>query len=120
MTTATFPSYAKIQLAGYSQQRESALLRTEMESGPPRQAKVRSRVMLTRTVKIYLKTKADFVAFESWYANDCNMGATWFDFVDPVSGSTVQARFVSGGYQAQPIVGGLNAWLVDAKIESWG
>lgn len=120
MTTPTFPSYAKLQLAGYSQQRESALMRTEMESGPPRQAKVRSRVMLTRTVKIYLASKADFQAFETWFASDCNLGSSWFNFTDPVSGATVQARFVGGGYQSQPIGAALNGWMVDAKIESWG
>lgn len=120
MTTPTFPSYAKIQFAGYSQQRESALMRTEMESGPPRQVKVRSRVMLTRNVKIYLASKADFQSFESWYASTINMGASWFNFADPVSGNTVMARFVSGGYAASPLVGGLEGWMVDAKIESWG
>jgi len=95
-------------------------MRTEMESGPPRQAKVRSRVMLTRSVKIYLPTKADFQSFESWYAGDLSLGALWFNFIDPVSGTTVLARFVGGGYSAAPLTGGLAAWLVDAKIESWG
>lgn len=119
MTTPTFPSYAKILLSGYQQQRESGLLRTEMDSGPPRQAKVKSRVMLTRTVKIYFESLADFQSFETWYANDCNLGASWFNFNDPVSGTTVAARFVNGGYTATPMAGGINAWQVDAKIESW-
>lgn len=120
MTTIAFPSYANIQLAGYSQQRESALMRTEMDSGPPRQTKVRSKVMLTRNVKIYLSTLADFKAFETWYANECNLGSSWFNFIDPVSTLTISARFVGGGYSASPIAGGLSAWIVDAKIESWG
>lgn len=121
MTTPTFPSYAKLQMSGYSQQRESAIMRTEMESGPPRQAKIRSRVMLTRNARIYLSSKADFQSFESWYANDCNLGAAWFNFTDPVSGNIVQARFVGGGYSAQPIgVAGLSGWMIDVKIESWG
>ena len=121
MTTPTFPSYAKLQLAGFSQQRESALMRTEMESGPPRQAKVRSRIMVTRNARIYLATLADFQAFETWYASDCNLGASWFNFTDPVNGNVIQARFVGGGYTAQPMgVGGLNGWMIDLKIESWG
>jgi hypothetical protein len=120
MATSTFPSYAKLLLNGYQQQRESALLRTEMESGPPRQAKIRSRVMLTRTVNIYLSTLANFQAFESWYANDLKLGSAWFNFPDPVSGATVQARFVGGGYTATPMAGGVSAWQVQAKIESWG
>lgn len=119
MTTPTFPSYAKIQFAGYSQQRESGLMRTEMESGPPRQAKVRSKVMLTRNVKLYFASLSDFQSFETWYANELSLGALWFNFPDPVSGTTVSGRFVGGGYSASPIVGGLAAWMVDAKIESW-
>lgn len=120
MTTPTFPSYAKIQFDSYSQQRESALMRTEMESGPPRQAKVRSRVMLTRSVKIYLATKADFQAFETWYASDLSLGASWFNFTDPVSKALVSARFVGGGYSATPVTAGLSGWMVTSKIESWG
>lgn len=120
MTTPTFPSYAKILFAGYSQQRESAVMRTEMESGPPRQAKVRSRVMLTRSVKIYFSSLADFQSFETWYSTDINEGASWFNFTDPVKGTTVLARFSSGGYTATPLIGGMNAWEVDGKIESWG
>lgn len=120
MATPSFPAYANIQFSGYGQQRESALIRTEMESGPPRQAKIKSRVMLTRTVKIYLASKANFRAFEAWYANDCNQGAAWFNFVDPVTGNNVAARFVGGGYSATPVVGGMEGWMVDAKIESWG
>ena len=119
MTTPTFPSYAKILFSGYSQQRESALLRTQMDSGPPRQARIKSNVMLQRTVKLYFSSKSDFQAFETWYQNDCNFGAAWFNFTDPVSGSTVTARFMDGGYTAVPLVGGMSAWEVDAKIESW-
>ena len=119
MTTPTFPAYAKIQFAGYSQQRESAIMRTEMESGPPRQTKVRSKVMLTRNVKLYFASLADFQSFEAWYAAELSLGALWFNFPDPVSGTTVSGRFVGGGYSAMPLVGGLAAWIVDAKIESW-
>lgn len=120
MTTPVFPSYAKIMFAGYSQQRESALLRTEMESGPPRQSKVRSRVMITRSVKIYLQSLADFQSFETWYSTDINEGASWFNFNDPVTGSVKSARFSGGGYTATPLVGGMSAWEISAKIESWG
>ncbi len=120
MTTPTFPTYAKLLFDGYRQKRESALLRTEMESGPPKQAKVRSRVMLTRTVKIYLASKADFQAFENWYASTLDLGALWFNMRDPVSGTTVLGRFVGGGYSATPIAGKLAAWVIETSIESWG
>lgn len=119
MTTPTFPSYAKILYSGYSIKRESALLRSEMESGPPRQTKVRSTVMVTRSVNIYLASREAFQSFEAWYANDTNEGATWFNFTDPVSETSKLARFVNGGYTATPLMEGLSAWSVEAKIETW-
>lgn len=117
---ATLPSYVKILFQDYSQRRESALLRTEMESGPPKQAKVRSRVMLTRAAKLYLSSKADFQSFETWYREDLDEGALWFDMTDPVSGSTIEARFVGGGYTATPMSAAMQLWQVEVNIESWG
>lgn len=116
---ATFPSYAQILYNGYSQKKESALLRTEMDSGPPKQAMVKSKVMIVRSVKIYLASKANFNSFETWYDTDLSNGALWFDFVDPVSGSTIQARFRDGGYTAQPMTPAMQDWEVSAQIESW-
>lgn len=120
MTTPSFPSYAKILLAGYQHQRESALLRSEMESGPARQSKVRSRVMVTRTCTIFLETLSDFNSFETWFATTLNEGALWFDYADPVSGITKSARFVGGGYSATPASGALGSWNIAAKLETWG
>jgi len=116
---ATFPSYAQILFDGFSQERESALIRTEMDSGPPRQAKIKSRVMLTRNVNIYLDSKTALANFEEWYQDDINYGASWFDFVDPISGSTVQARFVGGAYTLKPMSAKLQDWQLSAKIETW-
>ena len=120
MTTPTLPSYAKILFAGYQQQRESALLRTDMESGPPRQNKVRSRVMVTRTCNLFFDSEADFNSFETWYAGDAHEGSLWFNFTDPVSGSVKSGRFVGGGYTATPLVPDLSKWQIDLKIETWG
>lgn len=117
---ATLPSYVKILFQDYSQRRESALLRTEMESGPPKQAKVRSRVMLTRAAKLYLSSKADFQSFETWYREDLDEGALFFNMTDPVSGSTIEARFVGGGYTATPMSAAMQLWQVEVNIESWG
>ena len=120
MTTPSLPNYAKVLFSGYQEQRESALLRSDMESGPPKQAKVRSTVMKTRTCNIYIEGLSNYLAFQSWFANDLSEGAAWFNYPDPVSGSTVQARFVNGGFTATPMLGGMSAWTVQAKIESWG
>lgn len=116
---ATFPAYAQILYKDFSQKKESALLRTEMDSGPPKQAKVKSKVMVVRTVRIYLNSRANFNSFEAWYANDLALGSAWFDFVDPISGITVQARFRDGGYTSQPMSAKMEDWEIAAQIESW-
>lgn len=120
MTTPTFPIYATILYSGFSIKRETAIIRSDMESGPPKQAKVRSKPMVTRTVKIYLPTLANFQSFETWYSSDISEGALWFNFTDPVYGTSTLGRFVNGGYTATPMVGGVAAWEVSAKIETWG
>lgn len=116
---ATFPSYAKILQSGFSEQRESALLRTEMEDGPPKQARIKSRVMITRPVTILLQSRADYLAFIAWFSETIHEGADWFDWTDPVSGTVKSARFVSDVLQATP-AGGLSVWSVTAKLETWG
>ena len=116
---ATFPNYANILIDSYSVNRESALLRSEMESGPPKQAKIKSRVMVTHNVKIYISSKTDYQSFQTWYANDISQGADWFDFVDPISGSTIQARFVGGELTSSPMTAALEQWTISAKLESW-
>ena len=116
---ATLPAYVKILFSGYAQKRESALLRTEMEYGPPKQAKVKSLVMISRQSKLYLSSKANFQAFETWYRNDLNEGVSWFDMTDPVSGLTITARFKDGGYTATPMTPDMENWEIGAELESW-
>lgn len=116
---ATFPTYAKILFQDYSRKKESALIRTEMESGPPKQAKYQSKVMLTRSVKIFFNSKADFINFETWYDVTLDQGSGWFDYVDEISGSTVSARFVNGGYTCAPLSAKMDKWQISAQIESW-
>lgn len=116
---ATFPSYAKILFDSYSRKKESALIRTEMDSGPPKQAKFQSKVMLTRSVKIFFNSKADFINFETWYDTTLDQGSGWFDYVDELSGATILARFVNGGYESAPLSAKMDKWQINAKIESW-
>lgn len=120
MTTPSLPSYARLLRDGYKHQRESALLRSDMESGPPRQSKIKTSVMVTRSCTIHLSSKADFESFENWYSDTLNEGALWFTYLDPVSESTKLARFVGGGYEATPRANIHGSWVISAKIESWG
>lgn len=116
---ATFPSYAKILLNGYSKKRESALMRTEMENGPPKQVKVRTKPMVVYAATVDLKSKADLYSFENWYINDINEGASWFTFTEPVTKVALQARIRDGGYTASPNASS-NSWQIQLQIEVWG
>lgn len=117
---AILPSYVRILFDGYQQNRESALLRTEMESGPPRQARVKSLVMTTRTAKLYLSTRADYLSFLTWYRDDIAEGALFFTMTDPVTATNIQARFVDGGFDSKPMSAKMDCWEIDVRIESWG
>lgn len=115
----TFPSYAKVLIDGFAEKRESALLRSDFEAGPPRQARVRSLPLVTRPVQIHLDSLADYQSFKTWFATDLNEGAAWFSWTDPVDGVTKNARFVGGGLDAEPR-GTSRLWLIKAQIETWG
>jgi hypothetical protein len=115
----TLPSYVNVLFEGYAQRRESALLRTDMEYGPPKQAKIKSLVMITRQASFHLASRIDFQSFEDWYRDDINEGASWFFMNDPVSNTQITARFVGGGYNATPMTADLENWKIAVEIESW-
>ena len=118
---AVFPALGKLRLEGYGEQPESAVLRTEMESGPPKQAQVRSRVMVTRPVTMQYNA-ADYGSFKTWFRDDIARGADWFDWTDPVDGVIKQARIAGGEYSAVPFTesqGGPLLWDVSFQLETW-
>ena len=116
----TLPATAHLLLSGYGEQRESALMRTEMESGPPKQARVKSRVMVTRPVTLRFDSRADYLAFIAWYRDDLQEGALWFEFPDPVSQGSRAGRF-TGTLEAKPAGAMAGLWLINGlKIETWG
>lgn len=117
----TWPSYAHILHAGYSVTRESALQRTDMESGPPKQARVRSRVMVRRALTVRLDAKADYLNFIDWFAVTIKEGALWFDWTDPIDGQSKPARIVaSEGIDQSPLGPRQSQWRVPLIIETWG
>jgi hypothetical protein len=116
---ATLPSYVEISFDGFSIKKESAILRTEFENGPPRQARFQSRTMKMRSLQLFINTKANFLAFEDWFQQDLEQGALFFYMTDPVSGSTIEARFVGGVYSATPTSPTLEQWQINCQIENW-
>lgn len=114
-----WPAYAAFLADGFGVRRESALTRTEMESGPPKQARTRSRTMVERSGSVLLRSKTDYIAFMDWIETDLDGGSAWFDWVDPLSQSTRQARLLATPFEAQA-VRGLNLWRLPITLETWG
>ncbi len=114
-----FPNYAKILLAGYSVQQASALKRSDMDAGPPKQRLDRSRQMTERQVTVQLRSRADYESFKAWFRDDIHRGADWFDWVDPESLATVQARIKGGDLHRQPMNSALTIWNVTFVLETW-
>lgn len=117
---ATLPSYVRVFFDGYEEIKESGILRTEFENGPPRQARFKSRVMRTRAAKLYLDSKANFLSFETWFSTDIAGGSLFFTMIDPVRGTSIEARIVGGTYSAKPLSAALDCFEVSCQIESWG
>lgn len=113
----TFPSYAKLHK--YPVKPESAVLRTEMESGPAKQAKIKSRVLVPRDMTCSLDSKADYLAFKTWIRIDIGQGSAWFDWADPEDGVTKPGRIVRGGVSYRALNGALTLWEASFQLETW-
>lgn len=119
-----WPVYASIMRADFGIERESALIRSNMESGPPKQTRVKSRVMATMAIRAGIKGKTNYEAFLTWWRDTLNYGADWFDLPDPVAGTTIQARIVGGQLGRAVPVGGRPAdantrWEIPMTLEYW-
>lgn len=113
--------YGKLLLRDYGERPESAILRTDMESGPAKQAKVRSKVLVSRSVNIdYSNT--EYGQFKTWFNGTLGYGANWFYWTDPRDGGSKLARIVRGEYEAKAYVKSMGdelRWQVSLTLESW-
>lgn len=114
---ATFPSYAKLHK--YPVKPESAVLRTETESGPAKQSKVRSRALVERDITSSLDSKADYIAFKVWVRDSISRGADWFNWTDPEDGVVKLARIKNGMVSYKPLNGALTLWEASFALETW-
>lgn len=115
-----FPNYGKLLLSPHGSKPGSAIQRTEFETGPAKQTKIRSRVSVERAIAIQY-TVDELVSFETWFRGaECNWGAGWFDWTDPRDGQVKQARVLNGEYDTNTVSAGEGAPLehiVGLKLE---
>lgn len=122
-TPCIWPACGPLLLGGFSEQPESRVARTEMESGPAKQRRVRARRMVQRPVA-YLYTAERYLGFKAWI--DATEG-DWFEWLDPADGLVKLARVVGTpgqpAYEGKPYAespGAPLSWEVSFKIETWG
>ena len=116
-----WPTYGKLKLQGFGEKPDSSVLRTEMESGPPKESIVKSRVMVPRTVT-YTFTLAEYNTWKTWFASEAN-GGKWFNWIDPLDGSTRSTRIVRSEYDAKAQDAGQGSepnMDVSMIFECWG
>ena len=118
---ASFPSYALLMFDGLEEQPQNAVLRTDMEAGPPKQAKLQTRVMIQRPVQYILPTNANYQSFKTFVQTTLNMGADWFDWTDPADGAVKQGRIIGGygGVRLKPTRKDHGRWIASFQLETW-
>lgn len=114
-----FPA-GKLTAHGFKRKRMSNVIRTDMESGPAKQA-LRASTDYIRFPVTYLFTKAEYLAFDAWVDTTINK-VGWFDWTDPLDGVTVlQARIVMGDISdASPMNPHMADWVVTFEMEVAG
>lgn len=117
---ATFPTYAKL-LHAIDVQRESQVGSTPMETGPSKQARVRSRGMVFWRVKYALASLTDYNNFiDQFFDIDISGGADWFDYPRPTDDAIVQARIIDGSLDKETPNKHMDVWVVEFVIGWWG
>lgn len=104
--------------AGYSETRDYAIARTDMQGGLAKQRPKRSVPLITRQGTLYLKdresrTKEEFEEF----LDKIGGGTQYFIYHDPIRNKDVRARFVNTTWDFQ-INGRL--WSVACQLETVG
>lgn len=117
--SATFPNYLGLMHGFPRIVREPAVLRTEMESGPPKQAMIRSSALVTREVQYVCKTLANYQSFKAWFVTDIARGADWFFWPDPEDDVSKLARIVGGIIESEEPNKTLDVWVLKFRLETW-
>lgn len=92
----SFPSWCKYSWRDMSDSAEPVVERTQMERGIPKQRRIASDAQQLLAFTVFFDTKAEANSFETWFFNDLQAGALFFDFTHPRLGTVVQGRVVGG------------------------
>ncbi len=114
----SFPTYGK-HLLPYLVKPAPLMRRTEMETGPAKQARIAQSRPVKRECR-YQFTATEFGSFNTWLDTEGAEG--WFDWDDPQDGATKQAMVTLGGYEAEMVPtsdGSEMDWIVNLTLETY-
>ncbi|MYZ44220.1 hypothetical protein [Schauerella aestuarii] len=117
MATPNFPAYARILTEGYGEAPDYGMLRSDMDGGLAKQRPRRTKPIVTRTVRVMVRSTAERLAFDTFHRVSLFGGSAWFTFVDPVDAVSKQGRLV-GGSIGWSKMGPL--WFFNSSIETVG
>jgi hypothetical protein len=89
---ANFPPYVKVLAAGYGEDFDPAIERSEMERGVPKERLINSQVLMKISATLLFDSPADITSFEDWYFTDIQR-IGWFQLTHPRTLAMVSARF---------------------------
>lgn len=118
MADISFPAYGKLMTGQMSERPIPIVERTEMESGPQKQRRKQSRTMVERDIT-YIFSAAEYATFKTWFYTTSLYGSKFFNWTDPVTSTTKDARIVGGAIEAAPINPKLSAWRVSFVLETY-
>ena len=98
MTVAAWPTGVPdtFESSGFAYDADSGVVRSDMDSGPP---KVRRRFSsVSKNMKgTIIMTKAQFLLWETWFEDVVYHGSLSFTMTDPINGGSMTVRIVTGG-----------------------
>ncbi|WP_174978019.1 hypothetical protein [Pandoraea bronchicola] len=105
--------------SAFTQSPDYAVITTEMDAGPDKQRPRNSLAKVSRSVQFILDKLDKRNAFEEWLRVDLSGGVLWFDWRDPLYGTTKIARIVGGKVEFSS-QGSLDVWVVRFTMETYG
>jgi len=104
------------QFDSYSSQFESAVIRTRMDVGPPKQRR-RSTVIFERQVMTFPVTKVQLQTFRTFFETTSRLGVIPFEFVNPDTDLIAQDyQFVADTQPVTTNQGG-DLWVISVLVE---
>lgn len=94
----TLPAYARMLLDGHQERADFGTQRAPMD-GLAKQRPRWSLPIVTRSVRLFVGRVEDRLAMDAFIRDELAGGALWFNFRDPVTGTTQRGQFIAESLQ---------------------